>query len=427
MATVKAVISKSKKNSKDECLVFVRYGHQQKTMEISTLVRTDLNHWNPKKEIINSASKIANTKANEALIKTLKKNDAIGNTRISEIKSQVISIANEILLKEGNPDIKTVKDQYILQQTKKTSTKVEVSRNSLIPTFSEYILSMNKSEGTKKNFSTTLHHLKEFEAFKKRKLTISDFSLNTYDELTHFLLHNLIKQDGGIGLADNTVGTSIKNLKTFLRHCKKRGHKVEVDFTEMKVLKQKKPIYHLTVKEVEKLGEMNFEASRHQKVKDLFVFNCYTGLRYSDLSRLREFHIQDGIIRTRAFKNQKNLRIPLTPKAKEILFKYDYQLPDLSEQKFNKYIKEACKIAEIDTKVEKIRSSSGNKQYEYVPKWQVISTHIAVKTFISMCCEKGISPKVVAEVSGRSLKVIIDHYYGVDTKTIDEQMMRAFG
>jgi integrase len=428
MATIKAIVQKKLQNSKGECVVYLRYGHESKTMKISTQVRVPYSNWNEKKEIVSRVSSVAKTKQNEKLIKSLLKNDVIDNTKISEIKSELIAIANSLKLAGSNPDTKTVKKAYLEKyKTPDLNTNDLPGKDELISEYDSYITSINKSTGTKKNYSTTLHHLKEFEKHQKTTLKLSEFTLDTYDAISNFLIHHIKKQDGTIGLADNTVGTSIKNLKTFLKYCQKRGYKISVDLSEIKVMKQSKPIYHLTFEELKKLSSKHFKASRHVKVRDLFVFNCYTGLRYSDLSRLRSFHIQDDVIQMRAYKNQKDLFIPLAPKAKEILTKYDYSLPEISEQKFNKYIKEACEIAEIDSKVEQIKSSSGNKEYVYTPKWKVISSHIAIKTFISICCEKGVSPKIVSEITGKSLKVIIDHYYGIDKKTIKDQIKQAFG
>ena len=57
----------------------------------------------------------------------------------------------------------------------------------------------------------------------------------------------------------------------------------------------------------------------------------------------------------------------------------------------------------------------------------MVSSHIAVKTFITHCGQKGISPKVVAEITGKSVQVILVYYYGIDEATIKREMERGFG
>ncbi|WP_420575376.1 hypothetical protein [Ekhidna sp.] len=123
----------------------------------------------------------------------------------------------------------------------------------------------------------------------------------------------------------------------------------------------------------------------------------------------------------RAYENKKDLFVPLTQRQIQILDKYNHELPTLSDQKFNAYIKEACKKAGINKQVELIKSVSGNKSYEYVPKWGIITSHIAIKTIISLCCKKRISPKSALEISGKSVEIIIKHYYGIDKETIKDQ------
>lgn len=196
---------------------------------------------------------------------------------------------------------------------------------------------------------------------------------------------------------------------------------------DFKVNKSSTPIYFLTEEEINKLLNHQFLETHHEKIRDLFVFNCYTGLRLSDLERLNKGHINNGVIELRAYKNQNDIYAPLTPISTKILQKYDYVLPIISEQKYNKYIKEVCRIAGINKQVERIKNSSAKKEYEYVPKWKVISTHIAVKTFISLCGIKGISPKAVSEITGKTVNVILKHYYAIDKKTIRDQMLKAFG
>ena len=101
-------------------------------------------------------------------------------------------------------------------------------------------------------------------------------------------------------------------------------------------------------------------------------------------------------------------------------------MPIISEQKYNAYIKEACKKAGIDSDIEKAEYKGGNKTYIEVPKYSAISSHTAVKTFITHCGEKGISAKVVSQITGKSVRVILDHYYGTNKTTIKSEMERAF-
>jgi integrase len=163
------------------------------------------------------------------------------------------------------------------------------------------------------------------------------------------------------------------------------------------------------------------------KAKDIHVLECQTSLRVSDRKRLGKEQIKDSVIKMQAHKNKKQLTIPLTPKAKAILEKYDYKLPTISEQRMNEYVKAICLIAGFDYLVEVADYRGGEKIYKKLPKWKLITNHTSVKTFITHCGEKGISAKVVSEITGKTVKVILNHYYGTNEKVIESEMKRAFG
>jgi site-specific recombinase XerD len=406
MATVKALIRRNKINQQGECVVFLRYGHKQKTVDISTGIKVFANLWHEKKELVNEAGSIPKTKVNEELLKIAKQNDLLTNTKIKEEKSKVMSIVRYIEIKGEDPEVHTVKESY-----RKDQSKVErnLKEERLQDLWSKFISLANKSENTKEKYRNALYHLYSFESEKNEQVRIKNINLKFYDRFVHYLYNEFKKPDGTTGLADNTVGTTIKNLKVLLNHLIKRGYPISNIVGELKAPKITNPVIFLTECELEQLKSFEFESERLTKVRDVFVFNCYTGLRYSDLSRLDKSHIKENAIELRAYKNQKDIYVPLTSVAKEILQKYDFQLPIVSEQKFNEYIKEVSRIAGISENVELIVTKSGNKSYSMIPKHNVITSHIAIKTFISLCGKKGISPKIVSEITGKSVQIILKH------------------
>lgn len=423
MATIKFSIKSKELNSKGETIIYLRYGHKQKITDISTGLKTKLTEWNISKECFNSAKLIKNNKINEEKIKIAKKTDLLINTNLENKKAELLEVVRTLQLKGIDPIPSLVKATYLKKNKKKPDNKV---KESAIKLFEEFKVKSNKSQATLSNYNTAIYHLKKYEEHKKTTLVVSDLNLGWYDDFTKFLFHDIEKPNGKKGLSDNSVGTSIKNIKVFLSYIKKRGYDIK-NIEDFKVNKSSTPIYFLTEEEINKLLNHQFLEAHHEKIRDLFVFNCYTGLCLSDLERLNKGHINNGVIELRAYKNQNDIYAPLTPISTKILQKYDYVLPIISEQKYNKYIKEVCRIAGINKQVERIKNSSGKKEYEYVPKWKVISTHIAVKTFISLCGIKGISPKAVSEITGKTVNVILKHYYAIDKKTIRDQMLKAFG
>jgi integrase/recombinase XerD len=110
------------------------------------------------------------------------------------------------------------------------------------------------------------------------------------------------------------------------------------------------------VEQLERFEKHHFVQPRLQLVKDLFIFCCYTGLAYHEMANLKKEHIIKGFdgnewIQMKRHKTNKMISVPLLPKAKAILDKYDevgdYALPRFSNQKINSYLKEIGAIVGI--------------------------------------------------------------------------------
>ncbi len=423
MPSTKAIIRSKKVNKKGECVVYIRYGHLQKSVDLSTGIRVNPKHWNESKQKVNSVSGIRKNKTNELLLKEKEKSDLLANSSIDKIKTELTAIARRLQHDDLEPEVHLVKEKYVGKKRPKPNT----SRDNLVtPLFDEFVENSNKSDTTKRNYKTVKYHIHEYEKFANKQIRVKDITLDFYDKFSSFLLNKLEKPDGNIGLSDNSLTSTVKNLKVFLQYLEKRGYSFSHILPHIKANYRDTPIYFLSEDEIMTLYNHDFESKKHEKVRDIFVLNCYLGLRYSDLSRVTKDHFNDDAYETKSVKTLKDIYVPLTPIAKEILDKYEYVIPMISEQKLNKYIKEACQKAKINRKVEKIRTSSGNKTYVQLPICDLVSSHVAVKTFISLCCKKNVSPKTVSIVTGKTVKVIMKHYLGMDKSTVKEQIQKAF-
>lgn len=424
MATIKSVIRKDKVNSKGECLVVVLYTHKSKSVKFSSGVKVDPKFWVGDKNQrypISKAFRGYESKSN------------LINQEVQKIEEIVVSLKRE----KNEPETRVVKEEYEkIYNEKESIENREGKKLEFFSVFEEFIEKIKAeqilSSGTIKHYVTTRNHLLDYSTEKKIVLNFEGFDKVFYSKYMQHLKepikYNKDKKriGGGKGLSDSTRGTQIKNLKAFLGNCFEDNIPVNPYFRKFKVLKEVKPIIYLTQFEFEKFRSFDFSDNpRLERVRDLFLIACRTGLRVSDLSRLSQQHFVDNRIMIRAHKNRKDLSIKITPLVDAVLGRYNYNLPKISDQKYNKYIKEAGKIAGIDQPVELVTGS--NKKYKIIPKHELMSSHTAVKTFITHCGEKGISAKVVAEITGKTVQVILDHYYGTNEETVDREMEKAFG
>lgn len=405
MATIKAVVRKTggkiKTNQQGEALIYMQYGHDGKSFTINTGVKIPPEAWKGEK---NQSNPVGGETAGRAK----------RNSTIARYRRQLEDAKDRVLTKGLTPSTDAVKRE-LTDQNKKPKVV------DLFSLWEEYIVdsSIKKTESTCKQIASSLSTFRDYWKGKTPGPMLENIDITFYDKYVRFLQ---IKRN----LNNNSVGKQIKTLKSFLNYLRDRGYTISPDVSKFKVFKERTSVVYLTQQELTQLYEYHFPNERLSRVRDLFVFQASTGLRWSDLSRLAPEHIQDGIIKMTAYKNKKPTIVPLIPRARVILAKYDGKLPIIAEQNVNLYIKEACMIAGIDQPIERVIYHGGKKTFKTVPKCREISTHKAVATFITHCGERGVSPKVVSEITGKTVKVILDHYYGINNETIISAMTKAF-
>lgn len=220
-------------------------------------------------------------------------------------------------------------------------------------------------------------------------------------------------------LADNTHGKRMKHLKWFLKW-------LDFDVSKIKLRSSKKPIISLTMDELKRLEAVDVSFSaEYQKAKDMFLLGCYTGLRISDLKRLNKTNTQDGFIKIKLLKNDKDVRIPIIKAAAAILAKYDQHSPKISEQAVNESIKHVCEKAEINEKVVIDYTRGGQRLSKTKPKHKLITSHIAGKTFITLAPKIwGLSPAEIAAIVGKDVKTLLNNYFGDQGDEARQKMIK---
>ena len=147
-------------------------------------------------------------------------------------------------------------------------------------------------------------------------------------------------------------------------------------------------------------------------IQDLFIFCCYTGLPHKEMSNLEKKHIQKGFdglnwIQMKREKTQRQIFIPILPKAQELINKYTSEtnriFPPISNQKFNGYLKEIAVITRIEKR---------------------LTHHTARKTFAStILLYNDVPMEIVSELLGHSTMTITQKSYGkIVQKKLSEAM-----
>ncbi len=256
----------------------------------------------------------------------------------------------------------------------------------------------DRKPGTKKQLRQAIRNLREFKQETKRSLHLDSIDLEFYDAFIDFLL----KKNYG----KNTIGTLIKNIKVFMNEAVDRKLTSNLQFKNrrFKTVEEPSESIYLSQAEISRLYQLDLTGNlRLEKVRDLFVIACYTGLRFSDLSQLKNENISnDGnFVRVRTQKTGELVIIPLKSIVKQILEKHKGIPPQvISNQKMNDYLKELGQLGEIKEAVLITSTKGGEQQTVVYDKWQLITTHTARRSFATNAYLQNVPSISIMKITG---------------------------
>jgi integrase len=166
--------------------------------------------------------------------------------------------------------------------------------------------------------------------------------------------------------------------------------------------------------------------ARLERVRDVFCFSCFTGLRFSDTVTVNRGNVRGAELFITTRKTSDNLSIPLSEQATSLLVKYDCKLPSISQQKTNDYIKELGKLAGIDepTELTKHRGAAEVKKTE--PKYKFMTTHTARRTFVTLALERGMRAETVKAITGHKDDKSFKNYIKITDKIKILEMQKVW-
>ena len=213
------------------------------------------------------------------------------------------------------------------------------------------------------------------------------------------------------GRGDNAIIKLMKKLKAFFGWLYDTGRITNKPFDGIKIGSEKygKP-YYLTKEERNKIEQTKMPTAHLEVQRDIFVFHCFVGCRVSDLRKLTERNIVNGVLSYTPHKTKDDgttsvvAKVPLHPKAMELINKYrgkDKQgrlFPFISDQKYNDAIKQIFTIAGITRNVEVRNALTG--EMEIRPINELASSHIARRTFVGIAYKQVADPNIIGKMSG---------------------------
>lgn len=251
---------------------------------------------------------------------------------------------------------------------------------------------------TKQHYETTINKLNNYEKHHKTKLRFQDINLEFYRKFLDYCIN--VER-----LNNNTTGGYIVNIKMWCKNIEIDGLPINPQYkhSEFATVSNKTKDVYLSELEINRIFNYDFSYSeRLENVRDNFIIGLRTGLRISDFMKLNKLDFKNGYIEIETAKTSKAVVIPMHEQVKKILEKRSGNLPNqISDQKFNEYIKEVCQKIGFNEIIEggkmvnkkdeenffpdkKIISKNKNrKEYGNFPKHQLITSHTCRRSFAS--------------------------------------------
>lgn len=263
------------------------------------------------------------------------------------------------------------------------------------------------SKSTKDRYDYNKRLLQDFQDYYKLKLRLGNFDDKIYNKFLKYCIE--VKDHSA-----NTVHRNVGLLKTFLYWALSKKYTYNNNFINFK----KPPKFRtdeiaLNYQQVEEIYLYDFSKNKRlERVRDLFVFGCVTGMRFGNYSRISKQDIQGDFIRVVDLKSKsKKLSIPLNSISKAILEKYNYILPNISNQKMNEFIKEVFKEMKFTEDIKKTMKYGDeliDKKSEF---WERISSHTARRSFITIMKNNKVPDKVIMSYTGHTSLEVFNNYY----------------
>ena len=379
MQNVKVYLKNPNSNLDNQTLIYLFWSFDGKRLKYSTGETIKPSQWN-------SNPKVQRVK------KTVTGSSDI-NCYLNDLDAQVKSFYRKGVTNKDN-----VTSIYLRQKLDDFKNGKNKKQN-LFEFIDTYIKSVKalRTASTIQIYNNAFNHLKAFKEFYRKNLDFESINLDFYNNFTDYL----IKEKD---FSANTVGKIVKTLKTFLNEATERGINTNLDFKSkrFKVMNQDSETIYLSESEIEKLYNLDLvNNEKLDRVRDLFIVGCQTGLRFSDLSQLKMENINDGFIKIRTQKTNETVVVPLSNQVKSILKKYKGHLPNgISNQKTNEYLKELGFKADFNQTIEITQNKGAVKIKSFKQKKDLITSHTARRSFATNLFLNGFPTNSIMKITG---------------------------
>jgi len=367
------------------------FSYDGKRLQYYTGQRIDLKKWDPNVQRVKRGNVNAKGHTSSDI-----------NEVLTDIEGLIVKVYKESKALGFSPTVDYLREQLrerLIKDNIKTAPKEkEVAFFQLFDQFIEK-QKQDYSHGYIKQLKSTKQHFLNFAAKKNIRLTYSGIDENIYYRFKEYFLQDLDN-------TDNSFAGTMKRFKKFMRWATELPGTKKKNYEWMKFEASEKyesKVIFLTWAEFMQLYNTKLENEHLQKVRDIFIFQSMTAMRYDDLYNLRMENFKDDGIEYVQGKTGKVVKVPYNEFTLEIIERYkglDRPLPRMTNQPFNVSLKELFKEAKLNRKVQIVKFRKGEPIEEFKPLHEIAASHMARRNFIGIGMEKKIKTEVIKSISG---------------------------
>lgn len=351
------------------------------------------------------------------------KRNVIGSSDINDFLDKLQSVAKEAVSQSrltSKPLSKEALKQKLDSIAKKTTTDKQ-----FFDIFSEFISSESRlkawTAGTLTKLNTIRTQMKAFEEAKRKQN--KSYRLD-FDGVNERLLEELIEfWQTDYNLRNSTIQVYVKLLRWFFKWSVNKGYLTEeLKAFKIKLKQANQKVIFLDMDEIGQIFKVEIESGKEylERTRDIFIFQCLTGLRFSDLHNLKASDISGDAIHVNIIKTGETIEIELNDTTRKILTKYHAHqtatgkaLPVPVNQVYNRFLKELAKLAGLNDKITLVHYKGSQRIEETFVKWQLITSHTARRSFITNGLTLGIASEVIRSWTGHQSERSFKGYYEI--------------
>lgn len=383
-----ASLSKTRKDGRASIVIRVSYGGR---IDLYSGYSVEPNQWNVSRRRVKQGAKVDGIYYN------------IINEKLDEMEQFCITYINAALARKETPTVEELKRQF----NYKYKQGKEDKSDEFYYLFDKFIEESASTNGWGKNRIEVFQRLKRKWQLYKPQMT---FDLLSTEVMERFKIE-LSKT-----MYNDALSKHLAYFRQFVSWAQSKNYRIHPDFFSYKpkLPKAQKDIRCLSLEDLDTLYNLDLSENKAlDRVRDIFIFQCYTALRYSDVAQLKRENIKinsngDYIIDIVTEKDDDRISFRLPMRAVAVYKKYENNLyennlsfPVISLQKYNDQLKKLGKVANLEGEWIDYEYRLSEKIAVHIPK-KNLSTHTARRTFVVTAMNEGIALNLISAITSHS-------------------------